>query len=474
MLTGYKFYANGSVYNDAGTLTPNAHYWMQGNAMAPSNFFGVGNGMGQALAFNGTDLAAGDISSPPGPGGGLGCSGANANGSIAIFRMPATSGGGPNLSTKLQPWLSSSTSQMGARVATDGTFVAAANVFGEDPTGGGSVTLFKSGGGVNREVGKYLPGWATFGGSPATTSYGNGIDINGTFLVACAPYGFATDVGLSTGACYVYGKTNGEFTVTARPQQVFSPPGVVDGETFGNSVALTGTTMAVGAPSFGASGPGAVYVYNADTTGSVFRQKLTANDGMADDGFGTSVDAFGNYIFVGAPSNTNTRGTAAGAVYIFQLVNGTYTFQRKVLPPGPLADGRFGLDVNVGGTFAAIFWANAGKMFMLRQSGTSWVTDGTTGQIGPGTSVPGWGSAAAIEGTNLIIGSFFEDKVYRYQRSATTGVWNQTGVLTGTVGDFFGYAVDIRNGMVAIGSLSTPSGTMTPGAAFLTTVARVQ
>ena len=118
---------------------------------------------------------------------------------------------------------------------------------------------------------------------------------------------------------------------------------------FGDSVALAGDTLAVGA-SFGfgggedsdatgingdetnnlASDSGAVYVFNRDGTGSWSQQAyIKASNTDADDWFGNSVDLSGDTLAVGAGgeessatgidgNQTDNSAPAAGAVYVFR------------------------------------------------------------------------------------------------------------------------------------------------------------
>src|ERR1700685_2556808 len=72
------------------------------------------------------------------------------------------------------------------------------------------------------------------------------------------------------------------------------------GDLFGVSIALSGTTALVGA--IGAnSEKGAVYVFTFNGSNWVQQQELTASDGAVADDFGWSVALSGTTILVGAP-----------------------------------------------------------------------------------------------------------------------------------------------------------------------------
>ncbi len=98
----------------------------------------------------------------------------------------------------------------------------------------------------------------------------------------------------------------------------------------GKSVAIGGDTIVVGAPGHSYSGvadplnvPGAAYVFGRNAGGPNHWgevRKLTASDAQADDHFGDSVAIDGNTIVVGAPIANGRPGdpvSAAGAAYVF-------------------------------------------------------------------------------------------------------------------------------------------------------------
>ena len=78
------------------------------------------------------------------------------------------------------------------------------------------------------------------------------------------------------------------------------------GNYFGDSVAIDGDTVVIGAT--GAGTGGAVYVFRTTDGGATYVQvaKLTASDGAASDYFGTSVAIDGSTVVVGAYNDGNT------------------------------------------------------------------------------------------------------------------------------------------------------------------------
>ena len=98
---------------------------------------------------------------------------------------------------------------------------------------------------------------------------------------------------------------------------------------FGYSIDLDGSRIVVGAPSnvAGAGGIGAVYVITAE--GGQWRStRLVQSDGGSDDGFGESVAIDGATIAVGAPKDDD-RGYNSGSVYVYSF-DGSSWVERKL------------------------------------------------------------------------------------------------------------------------------------------------
>ncbi|MCP4284847.1 MAG: hypothetical protein GY792_10400, partial [Gammaproteobacteria bacterium] len=106
------------------------------------------------------------------------------------------------------------------------------------------------------------------------------------------------------------------------PDGLFADDGAAN-EYFGSSVALSGDTLVVGANGVDVSGnsdQGAVYVFRRNKTDpNKWEQasgRLVASGGAANEYFGTSVALAGDTLVVGAPGVKN--GNNQGAVYVFR------------------------------------------------------------------------------------------------------------------------------------------------------------
>ena len=120
---------------------------------------------------------------------------------------------------------------------------------------------------------------------------------------------------------------------------------------FAGNVAIAGDTIAAGAPGAtinGNSGQGAAYVYVRPTGGWVNMTetaRLTASDGKALDGFGTSVGISGNTVVVGAYGANQQAG--AGYVFVEPATGWVNMTQTARLKSTNLGKQRLGLSVAI-------------------------------------------------------------------------------------------------------------------------------
>ena len=124
-----------------------------------------------------------------------------------------------------------------------------------------------------------------------------------------------------------------------------------DGESadsLGQSVAISGDTAIVGAPTNNGN-QGRAFVYLR--TGPVWVQQaeLSASNGAAGDRFGLSVAIDGNIAIIGAPATA----TRPGSAYIFVRSGANWALQTRVTASDASANDQFGISVAVNGSTAA-------------------------------------------------------------------------------------------------------------------------
>jgi hypothetical protein len=158
----------------------------------------------------------------------------------------------------------------------------------------------------------------------ASDGFGSSVSVSPNTVVAGAPSGtVGTNAG--QGAAYVFVKPSSGWTSVTETAKLTSSDGVT-GDAFGSSVSVSGNTLVAGAPS--AAGPppainagqGAAYVFVKPSSGwksGTETAKLTASDGAAADGLGSSVAALPYGVLAGAPGATVGSNSYQGAAYVF-------------------------------------------------------------------------------------------------------------------------------------------------------------
>jgi RHS repeat-associated protein len=146
----------------------------------------------------------------------------------------------------------------------------------------------------------------------AGDGFGFSVAISGAMALIGARY--HSDFG--AGAAYVFTKTDGSWS---QVQELTASDGATN-DNFGYSVAISGSTALVGAIGHTVDGndaQGAAYVFT-DFDGTWLQsQELTASDGATGDFFGDSVAIAGSTLLVGAYDHTVYGDVDDGAVYVF-------------------------------------------------------------------------------------------------------------------------------------------------------------
>lgn len=204
----------------------------------------------------------------------------------------------------------------------------------------------------------------------------------------------------------------------------------------------------VSAPDY--DGRGAVFVYTANSaTGNwTFQAMLQSADATTAGRFGAAVSLSGNSLIVGAPNEADV----AGAVYLFQRLGNAWT--RKTAVNGA-AGQQMGTAVAVFGSNAAAGAPGVNQVHLYDFDGVTWSAGQTL--TGAGALAGEFGTALAMDQNTLIVGASTGNA-----GNGAAGVcvdngttWGLQQVLTagvtGTVGERYGAAVDVRGDRAIIG-----------------------
>lgn len=301
---------------------------------------------------------------------------------------------------------------------------------------------------------------AVFGADPVlaagrpTLTASNGTAADG-FGTTMAISGSTAVVGADaknslTGAVYVFTRTGSTWSQQA---ELTASDGVA-GDYFGSAVAISGSTVVVGA--YGQnSGAGAAYVFGRLGTTWTQQAELTAADGGAPDFFGISVGVSGSTAIVGA-YNKNSH---VGAAEVFMGSGGTWTHQAELTASDGVSPDFFGFSVAISGSTAVVGTdsqpGSSGKnaAYVFVRSRTTWTQQAEL-TASDGAATDGFGLAVAISGSTALIGAPGKNSgvAYAFVRSGTS--WSQQAELIGSNTNLhnFGYSVGISGSTAVVGA----------------------
>lgn len=289
--------------------------------------------------------------------------------------------------------------------------------------------------------------------------FGRSLAISGDTVVVGAPGN-----NNNRGAAYVFFHNGSTWTQQAK---LVANDGA-DGDSFGFTVAIAGETIIVGAhtDNVGAnSNQGSAYIFIRNGSTWSPQEKITAADGDDGDLFGGRVAIGGDTVIIGANNDDVGANSNQGSAYVYVRSGGAWTLQQKLTANDGAANNYFGGSIALtGGTViigapAGSFGVNnttAGAAYVFTRSGTTWAqqtkltaSDGANGD-NFGTSVD---LAVTLSGTFAVVGASFDDvagnqvqgSAYVFNRSVI-GTWSQTQKLTvpdGAGNDRFGGSVAI-------------------------------
>ncbi|MGO8877692.1 MAG: FG-GAP repeat protein [Acidimicrobiales bacterium] len=280
----------------------------------------------------------------------------------------------------------------------------------------------------------------------AGDSFGSSVAVSGTIAVVGAP-----NHDTYTGSAYVFSETKGAWKQVAELEGADS----ARFDVFGSSVAVSGTTVVVGAVGHkGAAG--GVYVFG-ETKGKWHQvAELEGSDTAVLDHFGFSVAVSGTTAVVGAPEHAKNTGRA----YVFSETKGAWKQVAEVKGSDTGPSDYFGYSVAVSGTIAVVssddHRQGAGRAYVFSQRKASWKQ---TAELKGGDTVSPdhFGYSVAVSGTTAVVGAenHAKEAGRAYVFSETKGAWKQVAELKGSdtaAGDVFGASVAVSGVTALVGA----------------------
>ena len=274
---------------------------------------------------------------------------------------------------------------------------------------------------------------------------------------------------------------------------------------FGHAVAVDGDTIVIGAryDDDTADASGSVYVFTKDASG-VWGQaaKLTASDAADSDYFGESVAVDGDTIVIGAHYDDytvdSTTYTNAGSVYVFVKPSSggwtTATETAKLVASDPADSDEFGYSVAVDGdtivigarhddyTVDSTTYTDAGSVYVFVKPEGGWVYATETAKLTASDAADSdeFGYSVAVDGDTIVIGAYADDDGGTDSGSAyvfvepSSGGWATTSAFTAKLtasdaanGDRFGGSVAVDSDTIVIGARWDDDGGSASGSAYV-------
>lgn len=238
------------------------------------------------------------------------------------------------------------------------------------------------------------------------------------------------------------------------------------GDRFGESVAVDGDRLVVGAPGFnflGIDDTGQAFVFTRSGSTWALTQVLGFSV-SANNAIGQSVDISGDTLVISSAGNFDSSLPGSALVFIFS--GGSWGLEQQLVPSDSAAGDHFASGVALDGNTIAATADGGGYVFT--RSGTTWSEQQKLTLSGSDLD----GLRVALDQDTVVIGAPFTDgikgKAFVFTRSGTT--WTQSQTLTaddGTSFDFFGLSVAIDGNKIIIGAPEAGPGTAGPGAAYI-------
>ena len=276
-------------------------------------------------------------------------------------------------------------------------------------------------------------------------------------------------------SAYVFTKPGTGWATATETAKLTASDGVV-GDWFGQSLAVDGDTVVVGASEDDGSGSAYVFTKAADSvwTDATQTAKLTASDGDDFDEFGKSVAVDGDTVVAGAPKND---GYGSAYVFIKPAAGWGDATQTAKLTPGATDDGAAGLAGTFGAAVAvdgdtvvvgaSAYSGSQGRAYVFTKPSGGWEDAERTAELATSDAEKNqFGWSVAVDGNTVVVGAHTDDasdsvndsgSVYVFTK-ATDSVWadaTETVKLTatdGASGDQFGWSIAAGGGTVVVGA----------------------
>lgn len=415
---------------------------------SPSEYDNVMSVWGSSVALSGSQIFIGDFTDRTNfDSGTTPCNRKNASGAVYVYdlNVPVTNGAnGSRISSNVFPELGDET---GSQVAINGNYALVSHPGSDNAdVNAGAVSLLKK---INGQWYFEKKFYSVI--SDVNEYYGSSVALSSNFAAIGAK-----GINNNKGIVHTYQiLSSSGVKIEDAPYTFVSAPDEVVDNLFGDVVATDGNYLAVSATGDDSQGSqsGAVYIFNWNGSYWNFIQKILPASLGSYQGFGASLSLKGDYLAIGAAGDDNANGTDAGAVYIYKLNSGSFSYSQKLIPANFGLSQNFGQHVSIGADYLAVshkkFSTNQGFVTLFKRTNQTWTSEQVLIESTAGAS---FGDDVAIDGTRLLVGSPSEGKVYRYERYSN---WTKTGAFSvGGVVNYNSIDVAINGDNVILGDVT--------------------
>jgi hypothetical protein len=295
-------------------------------------------------------------------------------------------------------------------------------------------------------------------------NFGYSISLSGDTLAVGVP---SDDVGANAnqGSVRVFVRSGTSWSA----QATLTASDGAASDQFGLSISLSGDTLAVGVrgDDVGANATqGSVRVFVRSGTSWSAQATLTASDGAANDQFGNSISLSGNTLAVGVWLDDVGANGDQGSVRVFVRSGTSWSAQATLTASDGAASDQFGDSISLSDDTLAVgvpsdgVGANfsQGSVRVFVRSGTSWSAQAAL-TASDGAASDAFGSSVSLSGDTLAVGvpsdnvgATDQGSVRVFVRSGTS--WSAQATLTasdGAVSDNFGYSISLSGDTLAVG-----------------------
>jgi hypothetical protein len=350
--------------------------------------------------------------------------------------------------------------------AFDGNFVLASTYKLGAGHGFGVDVLQVASGGFDHQATIPLP-------DSVNRDFGHVLAVDGDTAVIGADTTFAPDPPI-VGSVFVYVRSGGSW---ALQQELKPPDGQIDagrdvgGDHFGETVAIQGDTLLVGAPNKRVGNndeQGVLYVFGRSGASWSLEQEISTPDGVADDVFGWNIALDGDTFVAGVPHRNGTAIPRQGALYVYVRSGTQWSLQQELFAPDPRdGDGMGNAVALLGDTAVAAAYTmdeptspGGGGAYVWSRSGGTWslqqkvyptsvsLDSGGTTRIG--ASVGLTADTLLLGGPSDVVGTAPDaGEVFVFDLGA--GHWSQSQILRGSRSDqSFGGRIHVVNDLALI------------------------